>query len=180
MQKMSLDKKTGFSTLLPFKIFDSTGFLFYSDSFVSKIKEGKRLFFNLPKGNYLYNGIFEKLPKPVKHKEIVLPDSERSIPNDGYKIIFGYNPNKCSIFYDKKIILFDNSLKKIPMYMKFYIYYHEQGHHKYKTEKFADLFAAKKMLELGFNPSQIGYSSLETLSEKQQDRKEFLVNHLTK
>lgn len=185
MKKLVLAEKTGFSTLLPFKIYDSTGFLFYSDTFVSKIREGKRLFFNLPIGEYQYNGIFEKLPNPVSREKRIeqinkeLPPPERKIPNTGYRIEWGNNPNKCSIFYDQKRILFDKSLAKIPMYMKFYIYFHEMGHHLYKTEKFADLFAAKKMLQLGFNASQIGYSSLETLSDKQKERKEFLVNNLT-
>ena len=121
-----------------------------------------------------------KLTKPVEHKEIILPPKERTIEKKRYQIIFDENPNKCTIFYKEGKIIFDNSLKNVPMYMKFNIYFHELGHHLYKTEKFADLYSAKKMLDLGFNPSQIGYSNLETLSDKQRERKEFLINKLTK
>jgi hypothetical protein len=65
------------------------------------------------------------------------------------------------------------------MYMRFHVYFHEKGHLLYSTEEFADLYSAKKMLDLGFNKSQIGLSNLEMLSEKQNLRKKFLVDKLT-
>ncbi len=180
MKKLTIYKKSGFSTSLPFKIYDKNGFIFYSSDFTDKILKGNRLFFNLPIGEYFLNGLLRKENKPFEHKPIILPPYERDKGKKNYKIIFGDNPNKCTVFYDKEIILFDNSLKNVPSYMKFHIYFHELGHRYYQTEKFADLFAAKKMLELGFNISQIGYSNLEMLSETQKERKQFLINKLTK
>lgn len=179
MKNLTLTQKTGFSSLLPFKIFDVNGSLFYSDTFTDKIENGKRLFFNLPKGSYKYEGIIIKQPQPVKHKEIVLPKPQRNIENKNYRIIFKDNPNKCTIYYKLGLIVFDNALKKIPLFMKVNIYYHEMGHHLYKDEHLADLYAAKKMLEIGFNSSQIGLSNIINLSDKQEKRKQFLVNNLT-
>jgi hypothetical protein len=65
------------------------------------------------------------------------------------------------------------------LYIKYTIYYHELGHHWYITESKADLFAAKKMLELGFNPSQIQLAVLDSLSEKSIDRMVKTVYSLT-
>jgi hypothetical protein len=52
------------------------------------------------------------------------------------------------------------------------------GHSKYKTEKYADLFAANEMLKKGYNPSQIGVAPIDSLSEMQYERKRFIVNNL--
>jgi hypothetical protein len=175
---MVLKEKTGFSSSLPFKIYDKAGWLFYADFFTKHIANGDRLKFNLPTGEYRYDGFLEKLPEPVKHKEIKLPPPQRNFPKVEYKVKFGDNPAKCSIFYKKHEILFDNSFKDVPIYMRVHVYYHEKGHLLYKTEEFADLYSAKKMLDLGYNTSQIGYSNLEMLSEAQKERKEFLVNNI--
>jgi len=180
MKKIILETKKGFTSILPFKIYDLKEILFYSSDFVSKISQGKRLFFNLPVGIYLLDGFIIELPKPVKYKEIILPAFERNKPKKNYKIIFGSNPNKCTIFYDKGVILFDSTFLNRPLYERYNIYFHELGHHYYKTEKFADLFAAKKMLEKGFNPSQIGYGILDSLSNLQQERKNFTIKKILK
>lgn len=180
MQKLILETKTGFSSILPFRIFDNKGILFYSSDFVSKISNGQRQNFNLPSGIYEYEGYIIKLPNPIKFKEIKLPIPERNKEQRKYKILFGNNPNKCSIFYDKGIILFDKSFLTKPLYIRYNIYFHELGHHFYKTEKLADLYAAKKMLEKGFNPSQIGYGILDSLSSFQQERKVFTIQKLLK
>lgn len=181
MRDLILEKKTGFTTTLPFEIFDSNGVLFYSSDFVDKIKNGERLDFNMPVGDYKYNGSFQKLDNPVPVKQISLPVKERNIPMRRYKIEFGDNPNKCTIFYAKALILFDRSFRKKPMYIKYAIYYHELGHHWYRTESKADLYATKKLLDLGFNPSQIGLASLESLSDRPEayERKMKTVNALT-
>lgn len=178
MQKLIIETKTGFSSLLPFKIYDNKGLLFYSSDFVSKISEGKRQFFNLPVGIYEYEGFLIKLPQPIKHKPIILPKPERNFKKRSYKIIFGENPNKCSIFYKTGIILFDKSFLTKPLFVRYNIYYHELGHHLYKSEHLADLFAAKIMLEKGFNPSQIGYGIMDSLSNLQTKRKIFTVSKL--
>jgi hypothetical protein len=180
VRDLILNKKTGFATSLPFKIYDKAGWLFYADFFTLTIAQGKRLNFNLPKGVYKYDGFFEKLSQPITQKDIKLPPPQRNFKKERYKIEYGVNPAKCSIFYKEKRILFDNSFKNVPMYMRFHVYYHEMGHLLYSSEEFADLYSAKKMLDLGFNISQIGYSNLEMLSADQIERKKFLVKKLTK
>ncbi len=181
MKDLILEHKTGFSSILPFAIYEPNGTLFYSSDFTDHIKNGERLDFNLPAGSYKFDGLFTKLSFPVPVKNINLPLPERNINRKRYEIIWGDNPNKCSIFYKEGVILFDNSLKSKPLYVKYGIYYHELGHHWYKTESKADLFAAKKMLDKGFNPSQIGLVVLESLSDKPEsyERKKNLVIHLT-
>jgi hypothetical protein len=173
MRDLILEKKTGFSSLLPFVIYETNGTIFYSSDFTSKIANGERLSFNLPAGIYKYDGSFTKLDSPVSTRPIMLPPKERNIAYKRYNIVFGDNPNKCSIFYDTGEILFDNSFRDKPLYIKYGIYFHELGHHWYKTEAKADLFSAYKMLIVGFNPSQIGLVPLTTLSDRPEsdDRK---------
>jgi hypothetical protein len=181
MQELNLENKTGFTTSLPFTVYELNGNIFYSSDFTDKIENGERLDFNLPAGEYKYDGSFIKLSMPVPVKQIALPSKERNIAMRKYKIEFGNNPNKCTIFYGKSLILFDESFRSKPLYVKYAIYYHELGHHWYKTESKADLFATKKLLDLGFNPSQIGLASLESLTDKPDsfDRKMKTVNLLT-
>lgn len=183
MKDLVLEHKTGFMTTLPFKIFDTKGNIFYDDSFCNTIASGRPLKFNLPAGKYRYDGYFIKLDFPVTMKLIDLPPAERNINKfKRYEIVFGVNPNKCTIYYDAGVILFDNSFINQPLYIKYGVYFHELGHHFYRTEWKADLYATKKMLEYGFNPSQIGRVGLLTLSSKPEsfDRKKRTINTLTK
>lgn len=180
MRDLILEEKTGFVSRMPFQIYDLDGKLFYSDTFTEKIARGEKLEFNLPLGIYKYNGNFIRLLNPVKVENISLPLKERNLAHKKYGIVFADNPNKCTIFYDEAVILFDTSFKNKPLYVKYVIYFHELGHHWYKSEEKADLYAAKKLLEYGFNPSQIGLAFLDSLSEKSYDRMEKIVNALTK
>jgi len=180
MRDLILEEKTGFSSILPFTIYEPSGEIFYASDFTDHIANGEMLKFNLPAGIYKFDGSFTKLPFPVPMQTIILPAKERNFIKKRYNIEFGDNPNKCTIFYDRQLILFDNSLKSMPLYVKYGIYYHELGHHYYKTEAKADLFSAKKMLEKGFNPSQIGRVALESLSNNSMERKMKIVNKLTK
>jgi hypothetical protein len=181
MIPLNLDKKTGFISVLPFNIYDESGLLFYSSDFTDKIERGGQLMFNLPAGNYKYDGVIRKLDKPVHYKLKKLPPKERRIKKGRYIVKFGHNPNKCTIFYGPRIILFDNAFKKVPLYVRYSIYFHEMGHHFYKTEKYADLYAYNKMLKLGFNKTQIGLSVLDTLTNKESsfDRKEYIIKNAT-
>jgi hypothetical protein len=180
MRDLLLDEKTGFISSMPFEIFEPNGNLFYSDTFTEKIGRGEKLEFNLPLGIYKYNGNFIKLDSPVKVVNIPLPMKERNIAHKRYEIVFADNPNKCTIFYDDGLIVFDNQFLNKPLYIKYVIYFHELGHHWYKTESKADFYSAKKLLEYGFNPSQIGRGFLEGLSEKSLERIEKMINVLTK
>lgn len=182
MRPLILENKTGFETSLPFEIYDVNGNMFYSSDFSDHIRNGERLKFNLPAGEYQYNGSFIKLDKPVEHKKIVLPKKERHLQGSKkqYQIVYGKNPNKCTIYYKAGLIIFDETLKTAPLFVKYAIYFHEIGHHFYKTESKADLYATKKMLDYGFNPSQIGLAGLMSLSENSFDRQEKIVKSVIK
>lgn len=178
MNVIHLDKKTGFVSKNNFQIFDEKGIEFYSSSFTDNIKNGKIHKFNLPKGSFQILGNLIKLTEPVKFSPILLPPKERDFKPKVYKILFEPNKNKCTINHILGTITFDNAFKIAPKYILYDIYFHELGHNYYTTEKFADLYAAKKMLEVGFNPTQIGRSKLVTLSNNSFNRKEFIINRL--
>ncbi len=181
MRKLILEQKTGFETRSPFIIYDEREIEFYSSNFTNKIKEGKKAKFNLPKGIYFIQGFIYKLSKPVHFDSIKLPPKERNFPKQRYKIVFGENKkNKCTIFHKKGIIFFDNVFRIAPKYILYDIYFHELGHQYYITEKYADRYATKRLLELGFNPTQIGRSSILSLSSKSIDRKKAKVKSLNK
>jgi hypothetical protein len=178
MINLDVREKSGFRSTMPFQIFDRWNNLFYSSDFTNNIKNGKAQLFNLPVGRYSYNGNLIRLASPIKQKEIILPPPERHYQKSKYKIVFKENINKCSIFYDEGLIIFDPSFKKLPLYVLYFVYFHEIGHHLYSTESKADLFAVKEMLESGFNMSQIGKAPLLSLSEKSFNRKENIINSL--
>lgn len=180
-QTLTTAKKTGFKNLdlkTPVIIRDFRGKLFYDTSDLSKQPE----MFNLPEGNFtVVSGNVKPLKEPVAFNLSVLPRAERNYPNPlKFKIEFGYNVNKCSIIWNKKTILFDEGLKDALLPELFLILFHEYGHSLYKTEKYADLFAANMMIKKGYNNSQIGKAHLNILSSKQEIRKKFIVNHLIK
>jgi len=171
MKRLVLFGKRGFVAKKPFKIFDERNKLFYSDTFTNMMKKGEPLYFNLPKGEYKLEGSIFKLNNPVKQKEIHLPKKERNIPKRKFHIMYGTNPNKCTVFWKNSVILFDNSFLEVPKYILFDIFFHELGHRFYKTEHLADLYATKRMLQVGFNKSQIGRSVMDTLSDNSHYRK---------
>lgn len=180
MRKLILENKTGFRSSLPFIINDNRGILFYDSTFTDHIAKGHILEFNLPAGIYSYDGSFIKLDSPVDFENIVLPPKERNIQQRKYRIEYGNNPNKCTIFYEAGLILFDNSFRNVPLYIRYGIYFHELGHLWYRTEEKADLYMIKKMYELGFNPSQIGRVPLMSLSNNSFERKKKAVNLIVK
>ena len=180
MNQLIVSKKTGFkntSLSTPIIIRDFRGKIFYSS-------EGLRLVeqFNLPEGQYLIDsGVFEQMKKPVIYKVPPLPPAERNFPlPENFLIEFAPNINKCTIMWDKKKIVFDNALKNLSLPELYFILYHEFGHSKYKTEKYADLFSVCRMLKMGYNPSQIGASPVTSLSNAQYDRKKFIIKKVIK
>jgi len=178
MKRLFLENKSGFVAYAPFVIFEPNGNIFYSSEFTDKIENKEKLIFNLPAGKFYLEGSLTKLDKPKKFKDISLPPHERNIKRNRYRIIFGNNPNKCTIHYKAGIIVFDNAFKDAPLYIKYDIYFHELGHHFYKTEKYADLYAVKKMLDYGFNPSQIGRVKIFSLGSTSLERKKYIINKL--
>jgi hypothetical protein len=183
VQKSVIDikHKTGFESLEPKKpiiIRDFRGRIFYDTRDLQK----PVLKFNLPEGKYsIESGTIKAMPDPVKFSLSKLPKPERyySDPTT-FKIVFGINPNKCSIIWKKKTILFDNAFKSALLPEIFFILYHEYGHSLYKTEKYADLFSTNKMLKKGYNNSQIGKAHITSLSERQVERKNFITNKVLK
>ena len=179
MRKLELSKKTGFKVndiYKPVVIRDFRGVLFYStEPFLPRVKE-----FNLPGGTYFVDsGYFTPMVFPVQYKYIKLPLAQRLLPKPtDFKIMFGNNPRKCTIYWDKKYILFDNSFREKPLNQLYFILFHEWGHSIYKTETYADLYAANCMLGKGFNPSQVGEAPVNSLSDASMDRKEIVVSKL--
>lgn len=181
MRKLIITGKTGFKVKnpeLPIIIRDERGLLFYTtEPLIPKVKE-----FNLPKGVYFVEtGSFEKMLFPRAYKNIRLPHKERYFFPDpsNFDIKFANNPNKCSVNWKSKTITFDNAFKEMPLPYIDFILFHEFGHRYFSTEKYCDLYAAKCMLNIGYNPSQIGYGQIDSLSDKQTERKEFIINHLS-
>lgn len=179
-RQLTVGEKTGFKITYPaiaVIIRDCRGLLFYSTEYqLPKVTE-----FNLPCGTYLVDsGHFVKMNAPVNYPMKQLPPAERKrpVPND-FKILWGDNPNKCSVIWPRKVILFDRSLEDYRLPELYFILYHEYSHASYKTEKFCDLKAYNYMIRKGYNPAQIGMSQIDSLSSEQWKRKQFLVNVIT-
>lgn len=181
MYKINIGQKTGFKILRPEKevvIRDDRGILFYSTEF----KTPKVVEFNLPAGKYIVDsGYFRSMSNPVDYPLMPLPPKQRNrpIPHD-FKMIWSKNPNKCSIVWPEKKIVFDVSLKDYSLPELDFIKFHEYSHANYHTEKYCDLKAANYMILKGYNPIQIGVSQIDSLSGKQSHRKEFLTNMICK
>lgn len=170
-----VDKKTGFRTMDKIvRVYDKRGTLFYfrnPDKFPFT--------FNLPRGEYITTNTL-KVCEPRRYKLPQLPRRERSnqIPKR-VKLTFGNNPHKASIYIDKHLIIFDYELRNLSIPQQRQVFYHELGHYHYKTESFCDLFAVRRMLIEGFNPSQCYYSIKGTLNESPSShyRKEYILQN---
>jgi len=181
---LTVTRKTGFAIThpdLPVNIRDDRGILFYTTEPILPVYD-----FNLPPGKYMVDtGTFKPMQTPVHFKLAKLPPSEVMLPIAPYdfEIVFAENPNKCTIFWKEKMIVFDNSFLEAPYPELYFIYFHELGHSRYgyekkysmaDAEKYCDLYASNKMLEMGFNPSQIKAAPENTLSSRQNYRKDFI------
>lgn len=170
-----LTKKTGFEVVdifRPINIRDERGILFYTtEPLLPRVTH-----FNLPAGRYTVDsGFFRELPRPNPVNLSPLPWPERFYPSTKkFNLVFRPNPNKCTVFWDEKLIVMDDRYLSRPLAEIDLILFHEEGHSRYRTEKYADLYATNAMLEKGYNESQIGISHLETLSSAQYERKEFI------
>lgn len=180
MKPFKLRNITGFKVVDPSKpviIRDKNLRMFYNtEPYLPKVRH-----FNLPAHMLLYDdsGNFKPLDRPVKYPldRLPKPERKRKIPNN-FKVIFANNPHKCSVHWNEKKIVFDNSFKDMPIQYCMFILFHEFGHHKYSTEHFADMFAKNMMLKRGYNPEQIGESILNTLSNNNFYRKDILIDSL--
>lgn len=178
MRRLNVTKKTGYIVKDIFSavvIRDCRGILFYStEPLLPKVTE-----FNLPAGLYFVDsGTFVEATMPKKYDYPELPKRQRFFfpnPKD-FDIRFAPNPNKCTVSWDKKIITFDPSFIDKPLPQLDFIIYHEYGHRLYSTEKYCDLYATYCMLKIGYNPSQIGYAQIDSLSDAQDKRKNFIID----
>lgn len=173
-------KKTGFKNNtpnVPINIRDARGIMFYSTESILPVYE-----FNLPPGKYFIDsGSFTPLLHPIHYKLANLPRKERNYkkPFD-FKVVFGNNPNKCSIIWGLKTIIFDNKLKEKSYPILFFILFHEYAHACYKSEVLADRLSSNYMKEYGFNPSQIGRAPLKSLSSSADNRKLLMIKNIIK
>ncbi len=183
---LNVTRKTGFLVTdksVPISILDFRGISFYRPGMVVDS-------FNLPTGKYIIDsGAFTPMINPVKFKLESLPMAETAFaqPPVDFKIFFDDNRNKCSIFWKEKMIVFDRSFADKPLPELYFIYLHEFGHAKYgykrlytmkQAEAFCDMYASNEMLRMGFNPSQIMAAPRNTLSDRQEYRKNYVEDTL--
>jgi hypothetical protein len=179
MTHLELHKKTGFrnnDTSTPILIIEKvTNKPFYDTSWL----ENPVKYFNLPEGEYYTTSDIEMLKSPVPKKIKKLPKKERRRPNpNNFKIMFGDNPNICSIDWDRGEIIFDSSLRELPLPHLIFLLYHELGHEHFGTEEYADAFARNMMLLNGYNESQIGLAVLEIGEGRLHQRKALMIDSL--
>jgi hypothetical protein len=108
---------------------------------------------NVPAGEYSINGFFkEDIPHDLA--PFNLPQREK-LNFKRYKLKMSCNPNVGSINHDTQIIKIDpRVINDDPLALSF-VYLHEKGHKRYNTELFCDLYAARVLLNSGYNPDQI-------------------------
>lgn len=190
MRYMSLDAKTGFRNVTGSRvqILDDEMKPFYDSSIVfSKVWE-----FNLPAGNYyIKEGKIRQRIKPIEYELPKLPPRERYLRSnpEAFPIIYAPNKFTCSVFWDaerspygKQVIVFDPSAQNLSLPELTFMLYHEFGHRYWGdgeiNEAICDAYAKNRMLLEGFNPSQIGNAINHTLSDKNEYRKEILIDSL--
>lgn len=176
MYQLKVLDKTGFRNINgnPVVILDERGKPFYD----TRNLEHRVWEFNLPPGNYIIAaGKISERVSPVTFAKMPLPTPERSkrANPEHFEIIFEDNPNKCTVDWMTRKIIYDNSFRDAELPAIVLIYFHECGHRYYKTEEHCDAFAYNRMIDQGYNPSQIGISFINTLSERADDRKIAMV-----
>ena len=157
-KQFTLSGKKGFKSLLPVNIVKD-GKPFYSWA------EGND--FNLPKGTFTSDVEIEEI-KPLTYSMPAKRKRERFNikPPKKINVVFGDNPNKASIHLEKGLVLLDNKFKDSPEVLIKYIVLHEKGHYYYTTEEFCDEYAGEKLLEEGYNKSQVLWASKQSLGEQ--------------
>lgn len=180
LKRISLEKKTGFrnSTGAPVVIVDENGLEFYNTNDC----ENTVWNFNLPKGVfYIVTGKIVETVLPVEYPMSKFPPpekNERGNP-DEFELKFVENPEIATIFFDARKIIMDNSLKDVPFPTALFVLYHEHAHKFYNTEEYCDLWARNKMLNEGYNPSQIIQGVRHTLGNNNLSRQITVMNSLT-
>lgn len=169
----TIDSKTGFFCLDQVNIWKN-GKPFYQYKKPGKIK------FNLPPGKYFTYGPIEQLKKPVNYEFSKKRKREKQHFDspEQVTVIFSNNPNKASIFLNEQIVLLDNRFREADECLLKYILYHEIGHYFYETEHYCDEYAQERMLNEGYNKSQILKASAQSLGFDNSRNSKCVVNVL--
>lgn len=163
VREVIIHRKTGFKSQGPVTVNDKRG-LFYETS------ESK--YFNLPPGKYFITGLVTKT-KPRNFRKLKLPSAEKfnSLPSPKQlKIYKGNHNHKAFIVTGKNEIIMSNEMMEKLTPQIHAIFLHELGHYYYSTEVYCDMFAYNKMIEYGYNPSQIAFLT-KTLSNHPTNNK---------
>jgi hypothetical protein len=121
-------------------------------------------------------------PIEITPLDIQMPEPERNRMKD-FTIV--YNPNlkgtPARNFSQTGVIEYSDIWKQLPFPVRLFILLHEIGHFYYKTEKYADLYAAKAFIDNGYNQSTAIYSLTKVLHESPAnlDRIYSLFNNIT-
>lgn len=191
MKRLIVKYKTGYRNITGGNvvILDEEYKPFYDTRLVnSKVWE-----FNLPPGiYYLQMGKISQRHSPVEYTLEKLPRFTRNLQGnpEQFPIIYGRNNYTASVFWDKErspfgkcAIFLDNSMKEKTKPDLMFILYHECAHKYYdrskEEEAACDAYAANRMLEEGYNPSQINKSIIMTLSEHNGYRVDRMLNSLS-
>lgn len=143
--------------------------------------EGNGKKFNLPKGTYIHDLELRKC-QPVDFELPQLPEKERNhIRNPKTEVVrIEKNPHKATINPKKGIITIDPLLLRYPKYVFDFVVWHEVGHYYYATEWKCDTFAARKMLEMGWNPSNVSAARYLVNSEMRRNKVGSLLENFEK
>lgn len=144
--------------------------------------------FNMPPGTYyVQQGKIRQTPHMVAYNLERIAPYERRIKSDPetFPIIYEPNSKLASVYWDaerspygKQVIVLDSSLRTAPLIYSIFVLYHEYGHRYWETEAHCDAYARNRMLQEGYNPSQIGYAIVHTLSDKNMQRKDAMIDSL--
>lgn len=126
--------------------------------------------FNLPPGDYISHTEIRRLKNrlPNHIRRVPRPEVNDYETAPGYYIlVISPNPNKASINLKSGVITIDPELAKNEI-IKNYVIEHELGHYYYRgngqeSERKCDMFAMKRMIDKGYNRSQIEAAIKSTL-----------------
>ena len=164
------------------RVYDSRGRLFYMFPISSSAYT-----FNLPRGVFYINVPCKLVPLLTFYKKIHFEKTHNFSSVKRIVERFDVNPNKCSIFFKKGIVVWDwDFYTSLTRCERAFILMHERGHYFYKgkglkSEIACDIYAAKKLLKKGFNPSQIAMAQHNSLSATETTKKRMkeLLNKLS-
>lgn len=153
------------------QMIDKFGRLWY---FRPQMKAG--LFkFNQPyAGRFFCRGFTPVKIEPLSHirYDIDLPKFERENNPELKSIEAGLIGHSPALVFAKqgRVIIDKEKFAKMPPPVRLFVLLHEMGHRHYTTEHYCDIFALKKFLEMGFNPSTAFLSLSRILDTKEGKR----------